>query len=122
MGDEGALHLRRADAVAGNVQDVVDTADDPEVPVLVLPGAIAGEIDPGLAGKLGEVLALVALIVAPEGAEHRGPGLGDHQLAAGVPRHLTAALVHHLRHDAEERPRPGTGLGRRHARQRGDHN
>ena len=35
VGDEGALDLGGAEAVAGDVEDVVEAADDPEVAVLV---------------------------------------------------------------------------------------
>ena len=43
--DQRALHLHRADAVAGDVQHVVHAAEQPEVAVVVALGAVAGEID-----------------------------------------------------------------------------
>ena len=43
--DQRALDLGGGDAVARNIHNVVDAAQDPEVPVLVAPGAVAGEVD-----------------------------------------------------------------------------
>ena len=45
MVDERALDLHRADAVAGDVQHVVDAAEQPEEAVVVALGAVAGEVD-----------------------------------------------------------------------------
>ena len=42
--DERALDLDRRDPVAGDVHHVVDAAEQPEVAVLVDPGAVAGEV------------------------------------------------------------------------------
>lgn len=39
-----AFHLKRADAVAGAFDDVIVPADKPIIPVLVLPGNVAGVI------------------------------------------------------------------------------
>ena len=44
MADQGALDFGGADAVAGDVEHVVDAADDPEIAVLVAARAVAGEI------------------------------------------------------------------------------
>src|SRR5438874_2083078 len=44
--DERALDLHRADAMAGDVDDVVDAAKQPVVPVRVAFCAVAGDIDP----------------------------------------------------------------------------
>ena len=91
---EGALHLGGADAVAGDVEHVVDAADDPEIAVLVEPRAVAGEI---VARQLAPVLLLEALVVAPERAQHRGPRLREEEPAAAAARDLGAGLVEHLR-------------------------
>ena len=42
--DQRALDFRRAEAMPGDVEHVVDAADDPEIAVLVAPRAVAGEI------------------------------------------------------------------------------
>ena len=44
MRDERAFDFGGAEAVAGDVEHVVDAADDPEVAVLVAPRAVAGEV------------------------------------------------------------------------------
>ena len=81
MADQGALDFHRAEAVAGDVDDVVDAAHDPEVAVLVAAGAVAGEVD---AGDLAPVLLLEALGVAVDGAQHRRARAFDHEKAACV--------------------------------------
>ena len=45
VGDQGALDLGRAQAVAGDVEHVVDAAGDPVVAVLVAAAAVAGEVE-----------------------------------------------------------------------------
>ena len=67
--DERRLHLHRADAVSGDVEHVVDAAEDPEVAVVVALGAVAGEVEVGPAGPLREVRLHVARVVAPDGAQ-----------------------------------------------------
>ena len=61
MADQGALHLGGADAVAGDVDDVVDAAHEPVVAVLISPGAVAGEVH---ARELDEVGLLEAVVVS----------------------------------------------------------
>ena len=82
MRDQRALDLHRAEAVAGDVQHVVDAAHDPEVAVLVAARAVAGEVEAVL--EVLPVGAQVALVVAPDRAQHRRPGLADDELAARV--------------------------------------
>ena len=48
MGDQRAFDLGGADAVAGNVDHVVDAAGDPVIAVLVAAAAVAGEIEAGI--------------------------------------------------------------------------
>ena len=62
MGHEGALHLKRANAVARTLDDVVGTAHKPVVAVLVAPCKVTGVIHsvvPSLAGQF--LIAIVAL-------------------------------------------------------------
>ena len=72
MMHQGAFDFHRAQAVAGDVQHVVDAAHDPEVAVLVPARAVGGEVD---ARDLRPVLLLVALVVAVDRAQHRRPRL-----------------------------------------------
>ena len=90
--DERRFDFRRAHAVAGDVDHVVDAAGDPVVAVLVAPAAVAGEV---LARRGGEIGLHEALVVAVDGAHLAGPGIGDDEVA------LAAALQ-----DLALRPRP----------------
>src|SRR5712691_8824583 len=67
MADERALDLRGADAMAGNIEDIIDAANDPEIAVFVLPAAITGEV---AALDLAPINLFVALRIAPEAAQH----------------------------------------------------
>ena len=42
--DQRALHFHGAEAVAADVEHIVDAAHDPEISVLIFAGAVAGEI------------------------------------------------------------------------------
>ena len=90
VGDEGGLDLGGGDVVAGDEHDVVDAAEQPDVAVVVLLGAVAGEVAAGEAGPVG---VEVALVVAPDGAQHRRPRLGEDQVAAGAVGDLVGLVV-----------------------------
>jgi hypothetical protein len=77
--DQRRLDLGRRQAVAGDVHDVVDPAEQPDVAVLVVLGAVAGEVV--LRAEAAPVGLLVALRVAPDAAQHRRPRLGEHEVA-----------------------------------------
>ena len=79
VGHQRGLDLGRRHPVAGDVHDVVDPAEQPEVAVVVLLRAVAGEVAAGEARPVG---LLVALVVAPQGAQHRRPRLGQDEVAA----------------------------------------
>ena len=93
MANQRAFHFGRADAMAGDVEHVVDTAHDPEVTVLVLAASVACEV---AARDLGPVSFLVAGGVSPNAPQHGRPRLADHQLAAGILRHGLAGVIHDL--------------------------
>ena len=65
--DERRLDLDGADAVAGDVHDVVHAAQQPEVAVVVALGAVAREVQAREAAPVG---GLVALRVAVDAAQH----------------------------------------------------
>jgi hypothetical protein len=102
VADERALDLHRREAVSGDVDHVVDAPEDPEVAALVAPRAVAGEVQ---VPELRPVVLAVALGIAPDAAQHRGPGLADHEVAAVVRGQLLALVVDDGRVDAEEGPR-----------------
>src|SRR3712207_9525934 len=68
---EGGLHFDRTDAVAGDLDDLVGAAAEPEVAVLVDRGGIAGEID---ARDAGPVVARVPLRIVPDRRRQTGEG------------------------------------------------
>ena len=79
VGDERGLDLHGAEAVAADVDDVVDAAHEPVVAVGVAARAVAGEV---AAGDLGPVGLFVALLIAVDGSRHRGPWLPHDEEAA----------------------------------------
>ena len=118
MRDERALDFGGAEAVAGDVEHVVDAADDPEVAVLVAARAVTGEIH---ALELAPVRLLVARLVAPDATQHRGPRLADDEFAALIGSEFLAVVVHDCGVHAEKWERRGAGLCRRGTWDRRDH-
>ena len=107
MTDQGTFHLGRAEAMTGNIEDIVDTADDPEIPLLVAAGAIAGEVG---TLHLAPVLLAVPCLVAPDAAKHRGPGLADHKLPTLTVGNFPSLVIDDRRINPEEGERRGSGL------------
>src|SRR5437879_1499197 len=110
--DERRLDLHRRDAVPRHVDDVIDAAEEPEVPVLVELGAVAGEVDVLVAAP---VLLHVPLWIAPNPPEHAGPWLAPDGVAGlgGL-----AVIVEHGGVDARERLRRRARLAYRDTGQR----
>src|SRR3546814_4718065 len=100
VGDQRALDFRRAHAVAGNVDDVVEPAGDPVIAVGIAATAVAGEI---LAGEGRKIRVDEALVVAVDRAHLARPAVGDAQVAlGGAVEHLAVAVADLWLH-AEER-------------------
>ena len=116
VGHQCALDLRGSQAVSCDVEDIVDTADDPEVSVLVTPSAVSCEI---ASLDFTPVLLLEAGVVSINGPQHRRPGLSDDEFAAFVWPDLLAVVIHHCRINAEERKRGGSWLEREWRRAEG---
>ena len=117
--DEGALHLRRAQPVAGDVHHVVHAPGDPVVAVGVAAGAVAGEVEALVGGVVG---IDDALMIAVERAELPRPGCRDHQVAGGLGvLDDRAVRIHQGGLDAEEGTRGRAGLQLRNTGQRRDH-
>ena len=79
VGDDRRLDLGGREPVAGDVDDVVDPPDHPEVAVLVLARGVADQV--GLLAEAREVGLDEALVLLVEGAQHRGPGPRQDQQA-----------------------------------------
>src|SRR5687768_13086264 len=104
--------------MTGYVENVVDSADDPEIAVWILAATIACEVTPFY---LAPVDVLETLRITPNAAEHAWPWLSNHQFAATVFGDDLAFVIHHFRQDAKERKSSATRLGGRGAGQRCDH-
>ena len=118
VGRESALNLSGSQTMARHVENVVDAADDPEVAVLIAPGAVSGGIE---ALEFAPVLFPVAGLVAVNGAEHGGPRLADNKLPALIRSHFLAVIVNHGRINAKNGSVAVPGFSGRGARQRADH-
>src|SRR5262249_17710355 len=115
MTDKRAFYFRCAESVPGNVEDVIDSANDPEITVFVAAGAVSGEI---VAFNLAPVLLTITGFVAVDRAQHRRPRAANDQLAANIRAHFECLLIDHGRIAAKERKRGATGLGRDGPRKR----
>ncbi len=114
MAHQGALDLRRAQPMAGDIDDVVHPAGDPVVPVLVAPAAIAGEILAGVGGEIGRDEARV---IAINSAHLPGPTIGDDEVAAGRAVEHAAIGIDELDLDTGKRAGRRAGLEGRRPRQ-----
>ena len=108
MGDERGLDFHGAEAMAADVDDVVDAAHEPEVAVGIAARAVAGEV---AAGNFAPIGFFVALRVAVDGARHRGPGFADDEQAAVAVRDRLALFCNYFGHNSEERACGRSGLG-----------
>ncbi len=109
MGDQGAFDLAGAETVAGNVDNVIDAAHDPDITVFIFSCAIAGEVH---ILELGPVGVFVSLVVAVYGAKHGRPGFFDHKVSTLVGLARRAVFADDIHHDAGERAGCGSGFGR----------
>ena len=66
MADQGVLDLGGRDPVPGDVHDVVDAAEQPQVAVLVALGAVAGEVPAGEPLPVGLDESLVVALDAAQ--------------------------------------------------------
>src|SRR5215208_6200379 len=116
--DERALDLGGRDAVARDVHNVVHTARDPEVPVLVAPCAVAGEVDVAVLVPVGVPVALGILV---EGAQHAWPRPLYDQVTLAFALNLVALLIVESREDTGEREGGTARLGPGDTGKRRDH-
>src|SRR4029079_17217890 len=103
-----ALDFRGADAMTGYVEDVIDAADNPKIPVFVLPATIAREVT---ALHFAPVNVLVSLRIAPDSAQHARPRFANDQFAAAVFRNDISLVIDYFREHAEEWERSAAGFG-----------
>src|ERR1700741_5149131 len=101
MRNEGRLDLGGTQAVAADIYHVIDTAHYPIVAVLVAAGAVTGKIKTWYLGPIG---LTIALIVAPQGAEHGGPWVACDKVTALVYPHALTRLCDDIEQDPGDRP------------------
>ena len=118
VADQGAFHFGRADPMPGDVQDIVDAADDPIVPRAVPATSVAGEVTPR---DFVPVSFPESLRIAPNTAQHAGPGIADNQFPARVFGHRLALIVDDLGLHSEKGQGSRAWFGRSSPGQRGDH-
>ena len=116
--DQRAFYFRCAKSMAGDVENVIDAADDPKITVFIASCAVAREI---IAFEFTPVLLAITLFVAVDRAQHRRPWATDDQLATDIRSYFMAFFIDHCRIDAKERKRRATRFGWSRARQRRDH-
>src|SRR3984885_10079556 len=105
--------------MAGDVDDVIDPSDHPEVAVLVLARGITDQVR--LLAELREVRLDEPIVLLVEGAEHRRPWTRQYQQTLTLVDRLALALVDDLGGDPRERTGRRPRLGRDDPRQRRDH-
>ena len=118
MTDQGTLDLGGSEAVTGDVEHVIDTADDPEVSLLVTTRSVPREVG---TFDLAPILLAVTLLVTPDTAEHRGPRFADDEFATLSMRNLLAVVVDNGGIHPEERERGRPGLAGCGSGKRSDH-
>src|SRR3954464_5277535 len=98
--------------MARDVHHVVDTAEEPEVAVLVDARAVAREVHVLV---LRPVRLTEALIVAEDAAQHGRPRALQHEIPAAARADLVSPLVEDAGFDTREGLRRGSRLQRRDA-------
>src|SRR3990172_6386265 len=104
--------------MAGYVEHVIDPAHDPVVAVVVAAGVVAGQV---MVRHLAPIDFLVACIIAPDAAEHAGPGVRYHKPTALVRADRVALRVDDSRDDARQRLGATAWLGGDRAGERAHH-
>ncbi len=103
--------------MAGDVEHVIEAADDPEIPILVAARAVAGGVEAGVVGPVG---FLVAVLVAVDRADHGRPRLADDETAVLAGFALVSSVVEDCGIDAEEWQGRGSRLAGSGSGERGN--
>src|ERR1051325_2094928 len=119
MRDERALDLGGAEAVAGDIDDIVNATGDPVETVSVAARAVTGEVKP-FEGR--EIAFDKALVIAIDGAHLAGPGTRKAEIALGNTVERLAVAIDDDRLDTEDGPRRRTRFERRRTGDRRDQN
>ncbi|CUH54119.1 hypothetical protein SHM7688_03589 [Shimia marina] len=120
MGHKGAFHLRRAHAVAGDIDHIIHTAGDPIVAVFVAAAAVTGKV---IAFVIREIGFLKALMIAPDRAHLARPAVlnAEHAFHVIAGDFLAGLRIQHHWVDAKEGLHRRAGFGGMGAGQGGHH-
>src|ERR1700759_4720092 len=118
MADQRAFDLRRTQPVTGDVQNVINSPDDPEVTILVPPGSVAGKVT---SLDLAPILLFVTLLIAPNRPQHGRPRLADDEFTPDVRRNFLPLVVDHRGIDPKKRQGRSARFKRRRPGKRSNH-
>ena len=108
VANQGAFDFGGADAVAGDVENVVNASHNPEIAVFILAATVAGKV---AAGDFAPIGLAESLGIAPDAAKHAGPRFADDEFASGVCGNGVALVVDNFGEDAKEGQGGGAGFG-----------
>ena len=117
--DESTFDFCGAEPVTGDVEDVVETTDDPEVAVFVALGTVAGEVVSGVFGPVG---FFEARFIAVDGAGHGWPWFTNDEASGLVGFAFVALIIENNGIDSKEWQGGGAGDERGGTGDGGDHN
>ena len=117
MGNERALDLGGAHAVAGDVDDIIHSTGNPIVAIGVAPGAIAGEVH-AFEGR--KIRLSKAMMIAVDRPHLPRPAVEQHEVPLGHAFQDLPLAIDQRRPHAGQWQRGGARLLRDGAGQRGD--
>ena len=109
--------------MAGDVDDVIHPAHDPEIAIGISAGPVAGEINVFAVDRWNvlPVALAEAFVVAMDGAHHARPGPSHRQIAPLVDADAAAFQVDHIGGNARQGQGAGAWFGGGGPRQGADH-
>src|SRR6266571_5915251 len=96
MANQRAFDFRSAETMAGDVQNIIDSADDPKISILIATRAITRKIVPF---EFAPVLLFVTLLVAVNAAQHCRPRASNDQFSADVRSDFVSFFIDNCRVD-----------------------
>src|SRR2546428_9104812 len=105
---QGRLDLHRADVVSGYQHDIVHSAEEPEVTVLVKFASVTGKVEISISRPVG---LNVSFRVSPYSSKHCWPWLFQHEKTTASRWNGLTLLVHNLSFHSREWNRGAARLG-----------
>src|SRR5437879_3405090 len=105
---QGRLDLHRADVVSGYQHDIVHSAEEPEVTVLVKFASVTGKVEISISRPVG---LNISFRVSPYSSKHRCPWLPPHEKTTASRCTGFSLLVHNLSLHSREWNCSTAGLG-----------